>query len=96
MQKEDWINSVLNSSADIKPAEPNAYLYHKLITRLGESNTPRIQSSFMTKWAIAIVMILLINITGIMAYTSFSKQKNETAAVKALSYELISSTAYSY
>ena len=96
MQKEDWINTILESSADVKPVEPNAYLYQKLISRLNESNTIPVKGSFVTKWTIAVVMILMINITGVVAYTALSNQKKETAAVKAISNEIITSTTYNY
>ncbi|MES2132831.1 MAG: hypothetical protein V4506_10790 [Bacteroidota bacterium] len=96
MQKEDWINTILESSADIKPVEPNPYLYQKLMSRLGESSNIPVKGSFVTGWTIAVIMTLVINITGVIAYTALSNQKNETAAVKAISNEIITSTTYNY
>ena len=37
MKKEEWINNILESASEIKEAEPNPYLYSKILNRLNHS-----------------------------------------------------------
>lgn len=97
MKKEEWINHILESSEDIKPAEPNPFLYHKIMSKLeGAGYSKPISTSYITKWAFAASAMILLNISGLITYNKWVKQQHEEVALSALSKEMGIISTFNY
>ena len=97
MNKEERINHILESSAEIKPAEANPFLYQKIINRVQQ---PRVQTvsiaKFRLNWAAAIALIVAVNIAVLFVYHAKSGKQKEAYALQTLSNQLSSTTTYRY
>ena len=97
MKKEDWIDSIMESAIEIKKVEENPFLYQKLVKRL---NQPENDSNPIVKyklgWAIAIVILVSLNIFAITIYKLKSDNQKKSAIIERLSGEMISNLTYNY
>lgn len=98
MKKEEWINGIMETVSEIKEAEPNPYLYSKIMNRLNSqsANNGELELKFNFAWVGAILIIIAINISAFVLYTSNSHKQKEVAVIEALSNEMISGTTYNY
>ena len=96
MKKEDWINSILESASSKKDAEPNPYLYNKILDRLNasEKRVPGLQ--YNLGWAAAISMVIVLNISALFIYKSKMSEEKKVTAMEALSKEMTMNTTYNY
>lgn len=73
MEKETWINEVLESAQGIKPAIPNAQLFSKIQSKIKKENI------LATEWvwtaAASMAILVALNITLV----SFKTKKEKTA-----------------
>ena len=97
MKKEEWINGILESASNIKEAEPNPFLYNKVLNRLNQSeNYSAHTANYRLRWALAFSIVIVFNISAIILYKSKSYKQKEAATIEALTDELSSSTTYNY
>jgi prophage maintenance system killer protein len=80
MEKENWINEVLNSTNEITKVAPDERLFYKIQYRI-QNNV-----SYQTLWlaAASIAILLALN----MSIINGSKSKKEDTMEAALSYSL--------
>jgi len=92
MQKEEWINEIMQSAAQIKPAEPNPYLFNKIQLAIEQPK----EKVTLIKWALAASLIVIINM-GCIFYVSFNKkQQSNEDAITSLSTEMGFNSNYNY
>jgi|WetSurMetagenome_2_1015567.scaffolds.fasta_scaffold204099_2 hypothetical protein len=97
MKKEDWINSILESTSEINEVDANPFLYPKIISRLspsGKDANPILK--FSIGWAVGLSIVIAVNITVLCIYQLKIQKQNESAAIEALSNEMTSNTTYNY
>ena len=93
MQKEEWINEIMQSAAHIKQAEPNPYLFNKIQSAIEQ---PKEKTIPVMKWAFAVSLIVIINM-GCIFYVSFNKkQQSNEDAITSLSTEMGFNSNYNY
>ena len=102
MQKDQWINEVLESTARMQKAEPGPFLFEKVTARIerqkqfGLSEIGHVY--FNWKFVMPALCLLVINVMAIRFYmTSIASQKNtegQTEMATETTYDY--STSYSY
>ena len=98
MNKEKWINAVMDSTRGIQPALPPADLYNRIATRI---NSPKehqpLTISFPTKkWAAAAVLLLALNIGSVFYYIGESKKATTSTRTTTLSEDIQPESTYNY
>jgi len=97
MEKEQWINSILETASEIKEMEANPYLFHKVLSRLHQPENP---SATLWKnrleWVIVFFLVIAINVSSLVVYKSKVKKEKEASAIEALSEEISFNTLYYY
>jgi hypothetical protein len=71
-KKEDWIADVMSSVDEIHPAEPNPFLYEKIVNRMSAANR---QETFftrrmVTRLSVGFVLLIIMNLISIKQYRS--------------------------
>lgn len=83
MEKENWINEVLESTKDMQKAEPSPFLFEQITSRI-QKGTEVIQADPFLKWGLTtfVVMILSLNVISIVKNNSTEvvEQTTETAS----------------
>jgi len=95
MQREEWINEVLNSSKGIAKAEAPAFLYEKICAKIEarKQSTPAL-SEPIAKWAFAFATIVFIAINILSLKKHISAE--ETKMVSEQKSEFDQSVIYNY
>lgn len=83
--QEQWINEVMESLQDIKPADGNPYLHTRVMARV-KLNTAR--QPVQVKWVFAVasvfVVMLLLNVLGWNWNTSSGTDDIETVGIETV------------
>jgi len=88
MEKDRWIENVLNSTNGITKVSPNDHLFSKIQSRINDQKP----AETYVKWLIAasIVVLISLNTTYILQKNSTNKQNNDniTSLVKTANNQL--------
>ncbi|HNP31735.1 MAG TPA: hypothetical protein PKN96_00425 [Flavobacterium sp.] len=74
MEKENWIESILNSTNGVKPVEPNDDLFSKIKNRIKQQDTVSAKTVWLVAASIAVLVLLNFSIIN-----SKSKQRKDAA-----------------
>jgi hypothetical protein len=97
MERENWINKILETTAKIKEVEVSPFLYQKIVTRLTRAEEESISlANFKLGWSIALVSVVILNISALTFYMVRSNHLKDYAAIEKLSGELSLNTTYLY
>jgi hypothetical protein len=65
MEKENWINEVMQSTKGIKPIDANPFLFEKIAQKIEANKKLEAQEKpFLKGWILAASLVLAINITS--------------------------------
>jgi hypothetical protein len=89
MEKENWINEIMQSTKGIKPLEANPFLFEKVAHKieLNKKNEAQ-EKSFIKGWVLAASLVILLNI---VSFTHMLKDKpvhQKEMGYQALSKEM--------
>ncbi len=73
MEKETWINEVLESTNGITPAVPDAKLFAKIQQRIQTENIP-----MRWVWMAAATLLLLVSLNITLVFSKSKKEKTAT------------------
>ncbi len=95
-QKENWIESMMNSLDGIRQAEPSPFLFHKIMQRAGEQPVYEISPKLIWLAAASFALLVALNIGAIK--NGSSPAGSETAPMKVLAaqYQLLSASEINY
>ncbi|MEO8759513.1 MAG: hypothetical protein ABI388_01000 [Bacteroidia bacterium] len=93
MEKESWINEVMDSTKGMKPLDANPFLFEKISLKIEAKKSDISQvKAFSKSWALAASLVLIINIVSFayiikdkpsaqkeMGYTALSKEMGLTS-----------------
>lgn len=97
MEKENWINSIIESASKIREAEPNPYLYSRIQSRLAaKESQPVFSPRFKLAWVTAIILVIAINISALAVYRSKQVKQKESYSMESLAGEFNTDTSYNY
>lgn len=96
MNKEKWVNEVMNSLEDIKSAEVNPFLYNSLLNKISSGATEYTPMKLVWLAAASFALLILLNFKIIK--NSASASKNTTTEVQTLAkgYQLLNENALNY
>lgn len=94
MQKEKWINEVLESTKGLTKAQPSPFLFEKIAQAIetAKQQAPVLKPGL--KWAFAISVIILVTVNLFSVIKNSSSEKNKT--VVGVHSEYDHSTIYNY
>jgi len=96
IQKEKWIEAVMNSTVDINRADPPADLFEKITKRLSNEGKNRIISMPMKQWAAAAILLLALNVGSVVYFTTQTKKMSTLNSAGRFAAELQSESTYNY
>jgi hypothetical protein len=94
MNEEKWINEVMSSLDDVKSAEANPFLYHKVLNKI--SLVKMEYTPVKLIWLAAASFILLILLNFQVIRTLSSKNKKTEIREIASQYNLITTNSINY
>lgn len=96
MDKNNWIDDIVNSAGSIESVEPNTFLFEKTAHRIQNGKLESINLSGATpktKWAFAMAAVLVIAVNVIVISKSFNVKTNSNQSVSLVS-ELVEELGY--
>lgn len=96
MKKENWINSILESASAKNDAEPNPYLYNKILDRMNASEKVAPGVRYTIGWMATVSLVIMINVSALYIYKSKMNEQNKVTAIEALSNEMVMNTTYNF
>ena len=97
MEKETWINEVMESTRGMNPVEANPFLFEKIQFRMeARSRETSLTKVFSKGWAIAAVLLLALNIVSFTYMLKDSSQPQKQSGYQALAKEMGLSNMYNY
>ncbi len=89
MEKENWIDEVIQSTKGMKPVEANPFLFEKIASKIEQrKDQSLLENSFSKGWVVVAVLLVVVNI---VSYTYITKDKpspQNEMAYAALSKEM--------
>jgi hypothetical protein len=96
MNKEKWINEVMNSLDDANSAEANPFLYDKILNKISSDNLEYAPMKLVWLAAAAFTLLVVLNFKIIRSGNSSSKNISTEAQTLASSYQLLNENALNY
>lgn len=96
MNKEQWIDSVINSTDGMAKASPASSFYEGVINKLDNHRAVKTIAFPIKQWAAAAILLLALNIGSILYYTEHSKRSNAGENGNPLAAAMSSSSTYNY
>jgi hypothetical protein len=101
MEKEQWINEILESSRGLTKADPGPFFFEKTIARIEKEKNNHAQnaSSPLFRWAIGLTAMILIaaNTITIKNYIGQDDgQQSSSSQNNSMNSEFDNSTIYNY
>ena len=86
MEKENWINEVMQSTKGMKPMEANPFLFEKIAHKIELNKRDEVQTKpFSKTWALAASIFIIVNIIS-FAYVLKDKPSHQ----KEIGYQALS------
>ena len=96
MNKEKWVNEVMNSLDDVKSAEANPFLYTKILAKINSGNTEYAPAKLVWLAAASFALLILLNFTIIKSSNNSSKRENAEVQTLAKGYDLMNTNPVNY
>ena len=95
MQKEEWIDAVMNSTEGMARANPQMDLFEKITFKLN-NQAVRIISIPMKQWAAAAILLLALNIGSVVYFAKQNKKTGVANTDSGLAAEMQLESTYNY
>lgn len=95
MNKEKWINEVMNSLDDVKSAEANPFLYNKILNKLGSGEMEYAPMKLVWLAAASFALLAVLNFQAIKKTGSGSNNRTEVQEI-ASAYNLVNTNSINY
>ncbi|MCW3084188.1 MAG: hypothetical protein JWP12_1554 [Bacteroidetes bacterium] len=95
MNKEKQINEIMDSLDQLKQAEPNPYLYAKIITKINAVREEYTPVKMVWLAAASFLLLVLLNLQ-VMRHSSAAPDKHAGVAELARDYQLLNTTTINY
>ena len=97
MEKENWINEVMQSTRGMKPAEANPFLFEKIALKIEQRKTGATKETGFSKgWAVAAVLLVVINIVSLTFIMQDKPTHKKEASYTALAKDMGLLSTYNY
>ena len=89
MEKENWINEVMQSTKGIKPVETNPFLFEKIAHKIELNRRDEVRvKSFSKGWALAASLVIVVNIISFTYMLKDKPSHQKEIGYQALSKEM--------
>jgi hypothetical protein len=89
MEKENWINEVMQSTKGMKPMEANPFLFEKIVHKIELNKKEEAQAkSFSKGWALAASIVIIVNIISFTYMLKDKPSQQKEMGYNALSKEM--------
>jgi hypothetical protein len=89
MEKENWINEVMQSTKGMKPVEANPFLFEKISSRIELNKRDEVKAkSFLKGWALAASVIVAVNLISFTYMLKDKPSHQKEIGYQALSKEM--------
>ncbi len=95
MNKEKWINEVMNSLDDVKSAEANPFLYNKILNTLGSGEVEYAPMKLVWLAAASFALLAVLNFQAMKKTGSDSNIRTEIQEI-ASAYNLVNTNSINY
>lgn len=95
MNKEKWINEVMNSLDDAKSSKASPFLYNRILNRISSGETEYAPMKLAWLAAASFALLVFLNLTVIKNRTS-PKSTSTEAQILANSYQLSNENILNY
>ncbi len=95
MNREKQVDEIMNSLDRLKQAEPNPYLYAKIITKINAGREEYTPLKMVWLAAASFLLLLLLNFQ-VMRHTSAPPNKNAGVSELARDYQLLNTSTINY
>lgn len=94
MNKDKWIDDIIDSTRGMRKAEPAADFYEQVLLKLNKPAVIKGISMPLRNWAAAAILLLAVNI-GSIVYV-IDRRGSESSAVNPLASQLQLESTYNY
>ncbi|HTA62863.1 MAG TPA: hypothetical protein VK835_10425 [Bacteroidia bacterium] len=89
MEKENWINEVMQSTKGMKPVDANPFLFEKIVHKIELNRRDEVQAkSFSKGWALAASLIIVVNLISFTYMLKDKPSHQKEIGYQALSKEM--------
>ncbi len=96
MNKEKWINEVMNSLDDVRSAEVNPFLYNRILNKISSGTIEYTPMKIVWLAAASFALLLTLNFKVIRSDNSTVKNTSTEVQTLASSYQLLNENALNY
>ena len=96
MNKEKWIDDVINSLDGVQPAEANPYVYTKILSKINTAAAEYAPAKLVWLAAASFILLLLLNFQVIRAVSSSSKNTKTEMQEHGAGYQLLNTNPINY
>jgi len=94
-KKNQWVDEVMGSLSGMRKAEPNPYLYQKVMSRLqGDFEKKTYRGYFRPAWVLTAIVILGIN--GLSFFRLLNKESAHQTPAHISIFEITEQSTYNY
>lgn len=95
MNKEKWINEVMNSLDDVKSAEVNPFLFNRILNKVNQAANETVSMKLVWLAAASFALLIFLNIRLIKSEKA--EQTSESNQTETLSgYQLLNENSVNY
>lgn len=95
MNKEKWINEVMNSLDDVKSAETNPFLYNKILSKMNTVKEEPTSNKLVWLMAASFAILVALNFQAIKTSSSSKNEKTDVEQI-ANAYNLVNTNSINY
>lgn len=99
MEKDKWINEILNSTKGMQRAEPSPFIFEQITAKINSKARPVYSSELNSsvRWGLAVLVsvIISINLITIVKSNVQTKNVNENSGTETI-LSLNNATVYNY
>ena len=89
MEKENWINEIMQSTKGIKPVEANPFLFEKIAANIELNKKDEAQANYFLKgWALTASIIVAVNLISFTYMLKDKPSQQKEIGYQALSKEM--------
>ncbi|HXU27421.1 MAG TPA: hypothetical protein VN698_09340 [Bacteroidia bacterium] len=89
MEKENWINEVMQSTKGMKPVEANPFLFEKIAHKIESNKKDEAGAkSFSKGWALAASLVIVVNLISFTYLLKDKPSHQKEIGYQALSKEM--------
>ncbi len=96
LNKNEWIDQVINSTKGIQPAQPPTDAFERILIKINNPAKPRTVTFPVNKWAAAAILLLALNISSAVYAIEQNRKKTFANKTSPIAAEIQLESTYNY